>query len=562
MNGGKRAWTIAFTQDEKAKNASVNKGGSSATASRPCHQCAVGQHDMASSAPTKCDFCKECHAADFECPHHDVLDSQFIEKAKNAAPLLLATVIAWPTSKTPIAERRAFYHRLNSRADVAVLDSDALNREIKHYKANVFIENCHVVDIAQEDQVDKNLALRGMTTQNIHEFKSLFNFDPAEKRVRAQFEDESDDLFSKRCLLFGVISLSNKVGHATTVNDEDNYTIITMTELLVPCVLHAQMRTSEKLLTSNVQRMLDMCNSEKSRSHLVGIVERFINTVLSNQKDAESSERSTSSFRVTTTDNGKRVETIAMNLDRMMKVQARLSELFGWILKDGVLSKSLIEKDKAKGQQAAVIVQQVQDTLVAMQQEFVEFNAIFDSIRTENDMTNAEIDEWQVRVDLLMVKLLATHGRHIVTTYFHSLRAGHFRYYLKKFKNIFRFANIGFEACNGLIRGFVLRRTQRGGYNRSGSNTPIARSVVHLMVRKFIIFLAGSGDFMGVDLNFIQEVVDKGHKIRLEKKRARALLMKQDSLAAAFVDEEEEEQERAIFEELLQEQEEEDDDTF
>jgi hypothetical protein len=45
----------------------------------------------------------------------------------------------------------------------------------------------------------------------------------------------------------------------------------------------------------------------------------------------------------------------------------------------------------------------------------------------------------------------------------HLLGAGHLYYYLKKWGNLYRYQQQGWEMKNGVIASFINRRTQRGG---------------------------------------------------------------------------------------------------
>ena len=50
-----------------------------------------------------------------------------------------------------------------------------------------------------------------------------------------------------------------------------------------------------------------------------------------------------------------------------------------------------------------------------------------------------------------------------ITNYIHLLGAGHIRYFLKKWRNLHRFSNQGWEAYNALVANYWHHRTQKGG---------------------------------------------------------------------------------------------------
>jgi hypothetical protein len=56
------------------------------------------------------------------------------------------------------------------------------------------------------------------------------------------------------------------------------------------------------------------------------------------------------------------------------------------------------------------------------------------------------------------------HGNRDITNYLHVIQAGHIRHQIRRFGNLFRYANIGLEAYIGTIRNYLTRRTQNGGH--------------------------------------------------------------------------------------------------
>jgi hypothetical protein len=72
-----------------------------------------------------------------------------------------------------------------------------------------------------------------------------------------------------------------------------------------------------------------------------------------------------------------------------------------------------------------------------------------------------------------------------VTNYIHMLGAGHIRYYLRKWGNLHRFQNQGWEAYNAMITSFWHHRTRKGGGKLNRSKiVPIAQWILRLMLWK------------------------------------------------------------------------------
>ena len=53
-----------------------------------------------------------------------------------------------------------------------------------------------------------------------------------------------------------------------------------------------------------------------------------------------------------------------------------------------------------------------------------------------------------------------------MTNYIHLLGSGHISYYLKKYRNLYRYSNQSWERLNKRVKRFYLQRTQRGGHGK------------------------------------------------------------------------------------------------
>ena len=85
-----------------------------------------------------------------------------------------------------------------------------------------------------------------------------------------------------------------------------------------------------------------------------------------------------------------------------------------------------------------------------------------------------------------------THFPNMMTNYLHVLESGELKQQLKHHRNLYRYCCIGVEACIGVVRRFILNRTQRGGAtgakNDSGEGRKLmtnAKAVKKMMLRKF-----------------------------------------------------------------------------
>jgi hypothetical protein len=100
--------------------------------------------------------------------------------------------------------------------------------------------------------------------------------------------------------------------------------------------------------------------------------------------------------------------------------------------------------------------------------------------RKKSDFTNQEIDTFSEMCDVFYEKWIDLLGEEGATNYFHMIGAGHLTYYLRQWRNLYRFSQQGWESLNALFKTFYFRRTQRGGHGgkrneRNSKFGPVAR---------------------------------------------------------------------------------------
>lgn len=125
------------------------------------------------------------------------------------------------------------------------------------------------------------------------------------------------------------------------------------------------------------------------------------------------------------------------------------------------------------------------------------------ALRQKESFTDEDIVAFQNLADEYFREWLAVVGYDGITNYVHMLGAGHIRYYLKKWRNLNRFQNQGWESYNQSVAAFWHHRTTKGGgrYGRS-QILPIARWLLRLMMWK-----TGEGD------QFFQQLErDRNHR--------------------------------------------------
>jgi hypothetical protein len=118
------------------------------------------------------------------------------------------------------------------------------------------------------------------------------------------------------------------------------------------------------------------------------------------------------------------------------------------------------------------------------------FFNLLQALQQKENFSDGDIEAFQDLADSFFSKWLQLVGYDGITNYVHMVGAGHIRYYLRKWRNLNRFQNQGWEAYNQQVAAFWHHRTTKGGDKVTRSKIkPIARWLLRLMMWK-----TGEGD--------------------------------------------------------------------
>ena len=205
----------------------------------------------------------------------------------------------------------------------------------------------------------------------------------------------------------------------------------------VPCVLHLENRVNEKLVVMTLlEGLKHRTNGAMSKAYFQEIADVFNNGMLSEQNGnwkvpQESNELKVLSFSNVT------ARRLVSNISQIFDVVFRFHN------DNGVRRQSFHE------------------CLVVM------FPPIITGLRKRSSFSDVEIVNLQKNIDNWYRVWISLTGIEGMTNYIHLLGSGHITYYLKKYRNLYRYSNQSWERLNKRVKRFYLQRTQRGGHGKS-----------------------------------------------------------------------------------------------
>jgi hypothetical protein len=113
------------------------------------------------------------------------------------------------------------------------------------------------------------------------------------------------------------------------------------------------------------------------------------------------------------------------------------------------------------------------------------YNDMMTQLRSTKTFDEGRLQILQDTMDSYCDAYIDRHGNRDIFNYLHVIQAGHIRHQIRRFGNLFRCANIGFEAYIGTIRSYLTRRTQNGGNrgNKGEGKATSARAAKRFAIR-------------------------------------------------------------------------------
>ena len=114
------------------------------------------------------------------------------------------------------------------------------------------------------------------------------------------------------------------------------------------------------------------------------------------------------------------------------------------------------------------------------------FLVVGDWIDSKQEFSAEEVCAFQHDADEFCTAYFGQAGRDGMTNYFHALRAGHFSYFLLKYKNLYRLSQQGWENVNSRLKRSYHHNSAKGG-GRGGSSKllPVMYNLLREMMWKF-----------------------------------------------------------------------------
>ena len=226
-----------------------------------------------------------------------------------------------------------------------------------------------------------------------------------------------------------------------TIEKDARRTQFVEVDRAIPCILHANNRTSEKLLEQILEVGLDNCFTKKERDEWIRKVEHTVNCSILGKMECNELGQ----WRLP------------------MKTETEL----------GDVKLSCPDANKLVGKMG-LVVEVCAEKLTAQQREdWMECARLYaltmDKLKSRKVFSFHDVCDFQQTADSFGDLYIHLTGGPGMTNYFHFIFAGHFAYYLIMVKNLYKYSQQGWEHINGKAKRAYNHNTQRGGGQKCSS---------------------------------------------------------------------------------------------
>jgi RecA/RadA recombinase len=432
-----KPFDVSLPQDMASFWKALGMGGAAKVKEFFCHLCSCRSSDILQSfsGPNRCE---ECDTANREqCRHHSVCDTALLERF---------TVELADRFTEYLAMHGAEIKAVSEKTELILNDEVNASNNPRHIHFDPPVIGPQRVEyvrfITQELRL-RNLELHGTLD------------DRREKLLNSLYMEQ------KYALIQCVLSRSEGAASAMKHLIED----------AIPCGHHMENRVGEKILQMLLSKGLDAIvveevvpqddNKKKLSLKKKTVVSKkkvskkkkkpkrnipqvsfneFVNKVqLHMNTKILGTERRPAQWSMPVTDK-KELGPISMTNTKVRKIINSMDELIASVLPDIPEEKKTLWYKSMDCYRDLIVM-----------------------VRQREDFTEDDIQEFSELCDDFYDAWIKLHDREGITNYIHMIGSGHVSYYLRRYKNLYRFSQQGWESLNSKVKRIFYKNTQKGG---------------------------------------------------------------------------------------------------
>ena len=436
---------LVANQDMAAVWRAVGKGGGSSNATLSCYGCMAEKNNLANYV-TDSAMCQDCVSVGVDkCYCQEFVDQTVVENCRENIGTFAMEMTTLQKSRVELAVDDAYKYLDKIKNESKILTG---SQQVDRLGNRLHID---FEPVDESDEVYFNSLLSD-------ELKLRLRYDKATliSLLKSSVETRRDYL-KKLVLKEEGIELARQ-----TVGREDQIKKLTdklVAEQCVPCILHLEMRVAHKLFWSLLGDGLDRYrdgDSCKRKKYIAAVTDCMEHCVLGNIEHDRVHH-----WKLPVTAKGK-LAPRSMTNDHARKCMEGMNQLAGIVYSEELDESSTNPQQIRKGNAR----------LKSQWQQLVKrYFAMMRQMRQHSDFSDAQILTFHKKTAQFMDSYCSIYDNDSskITNYIHIIGAGHLTYYLRKYRNLYKFSQQGWEALNQKTKHYYFNNTNHGG-NQGNKN--------------------------------------------------------------------------------------------
>jgi hypothetical protein len=423
---------VSSPQDMSSMWKALGRGGGCKVKTFFCYCCAMTSKESATARKIKCPSCVE--RGRLRCYHSETGDAATLERLNGDLEEMTTT-----HQFLRFEDTSGLLLNLQSHLDPSQFEKEKDASNIDFVPQSDSQKKAHYVNYLKPDLTSLGLSLMGTHAERRNRLRTALELMTVKVEIETTMRVTGDDA--------GALLLLRQA---------------------IPCILHCENRCGEKFLKMFLLEIFNHFAGEtKLQDQFLTQFEDYVNLNVLGKPWRKGRK---GNWRLTTTQNSNKEKTIGdqgmpnTHVRRFLDAFDQLADNFLWY-------------DEERKEQ--------------WKKAMANWRKLMELARQREDFTDEEIDTFSSQCDDFFELWVDLTGLEGMTNYIHMIGCGHMTYYLKEWKNLYRYSQQGWEALNSLLKNIYFRRTQRGGHKGDGTTrnsklTPIAK-----WLQRRLYFLSG-----------------------------------------------------------------------
>jgi hypothetical protein len=371
--------------------------------------------------------------------------------------------------------RKRCYHWRVGDEDSILQFQEELRKMLEHYcrafggdideiltKTELIYNPSEVNRFGNKKNIDFDVTNERNSEEDVFFFITLLNKELKLRKLRRHGTVEENRSQLKSHLM--IEERLRRLQEAIQRTDEGKEAALLLIKQVVLCIMHAENRVGEKIITVLLSIGAALHQSERASDSLARYAENVEHLV---QKRILGTERRPKLWWLPLRENKKEVSSVVEFVFFFF-----FTQLILLLHNNSQVAKVALSNKKTRQfmNNINLLIDDIFQKPEHIERRNVwkdmlqKYRHAMEILRKQSDYTDDDINLFQDLIDDFFEQYIEVTGVEGITNYLHMLGSGHFKYYMQIHRNLYKFSQQGWESLNSKFKQVFFRHTQRGGH--------------------------------------------------------------------------------------------------